>query len=190
VSIDWEIVRALVVPFLVALVTIGVTRWWERRPRLISFLAHATGVRITPADASVQPYNINLHTVVLRNDGSRAATNVRLGHQPLQFTHHIQPAYAYSQNTLPDGGMEIVFPTFPPKRSVTITYLYSGVTWHQINTHLESDEGPVKVHNVLPMRQYSKAFNRTVLFFLCVGVMALAYVVWVAARYAWSAWFV
>lgn len=187
--IDWNIVYYIVVPIAVAVISVASTRWWERRPRLIAYLAHASGVRITPGDGG-QPFYINLHTVVLRNDGSRAATNVRLGHQPLQYNYHVQPVHDYTTNTLPGGGNEIVFPTFPPKRQVTITYLYSGATWEQINTHFESDEGRVKIHNVLPTRQFSRAFNRAAFVVFSVGLVTVVYLVWLAVRTAWNAWMV
>ena len=40
----------------------------------------------------------------------------------------------------------------PSKRVVTITYLYTHVWWEQTNTHLDCDEGPVKVYTMLLQR--------------------------------------
>ena len=123
---------------------------------------------------------------MLRNDGSRAATNVRLGHRAVEFEFNIQPEFEHQIRQLPGGGKEIIFPTFPPERLVRITYLYFDITFDQINTHLETDEGPIAVHNVLPVRQYRPWVYTLTLFFTICGVIAVAYVAWPLIPWLWA----
>jgi hypothetical protein len=86
----------------------------------------------------------------------------------------------YTVRDLPGGEKEIVIPTLVPKKEVTVTYLYfPPLTWSQVNTHLESDDGPVRVIRVLPTLQLPK-WAIVVLWGLIVyGVIALLYTVWV-----------
>jgi hypothetical protein len=59
--------------------------------------------------------------------------------------------------TCQGGQKEIVIPKLIPKKQITITYLYvPPLTWDKVNTHLESDSGPIKVLNVLPTVQLPK----------------------------------
>lgn len=183
-GINWTIIAGIVIPLVAAVLGAAAARWWERRPRVIAYLAHATGCRVKPQEG--EPFYVNVHTVVLRNDGSRAATNVRLGHQPFLFSYHVQPTHQYDERRLSDGGLEIVFPSFPPKRIINITYLYSGVTWDRINTHLESDEGPVTVQNVMPTRRFSKRTYEVLTFVFLCGVVSITYIVWLALRAAFE----
>jgi hypothetical protein len=175
-TIEWPVVATIAAPIIALFVGAALNRFLERRPRVISYLGHVSGIRLTrPQDSVV----VNTHSVVLRNAGRRAATNVRLGHAVLP-DFQVFPDIDYTVRDLPGGEKEIVIPTLVPKKEVTVTYLYfPPLTWSQVNTHLESDDGPVRVIRVLPTLQLPK-WAIVVLWGLIVyGVIALLYTVWV-----------
>jgi len=79
--VNWEIAATIAAPVVALFVGAALDRKLERKPRLISFLSHATAVRVNPPEGP--PFNINSHSVVVRNVGRLSATNVRLGHNHL-----------------------------------------------------------------------------------------------------------
>ena len=92
----------------------------------------------------------------------------------------IFPDIEYTVRDLPGGQKEILIPTLVPKKEITVTYLYfPPLTWDRINTHLESDEGPVRVLRVLPTVQLPK-WALIILWGLIVyGAVALLYTIWI-----------
>jgi len=139
-TIDWNIVATIAAPTIALLLGAVLERLFENRPRVVAFLGHVSSVylpRTTP------PMDVYTHSVVIRNAGRKTATNVRIGYATLP-DYNVLPDIEYRENKLPGGGREIVIPKLIPKKQVTITYLYfPPLTWGKINTHLESDEGPM-----------------------------------------------
>ncbi len=118
---------------------------------------------------------VNTHSVVFRNAGRKTANNVRLGHNILP-DFQVSPDTEYTVADLPGGGKEIRFPKLVPKKQVTITYLYfPPLTWDQVHTHVESDEGPVKVLNVLPTVQLPRWVITILWLLVGYGVIGLLY---------------
>ena len=147
----------------------------ERRPRVVSYLGHVSGVRLSRDEG---PLVVNTHSVVLRNAGRKTAKNVRLGHQVLP-DFQVFPDIEYSVHDLPGGQKEIVIPSLIPKKEVTVTYLYfPPLTWEQINTHLETDDGPVKVIRVLPTIQFPRWVYAILWALIIYGFIALVYTLW------------
>lgn len=112
---------------------------------------------------------------MLSNTGRKTANNVRVGHTILP-DFQVFPDVEYDVAHLPGGGKEILFPKLVPKKQITITYLYfPPVTWDQVNTHLESDEGPSKVINVLPAAQFPKWLVTLLWLLIGYGVIGIIY---------------
>src|SRR4051794_2534110 len=102
---DWLVVWALVLwvaPFFAAPL---VQRLLEKRPRLISYLLHASGVRIHPPEADA--LTVNMHTIVIRNNGKNQATNVRVGHYVLP-DHSVFPDVQRTAVDLPGVGKNCI----------------------------------------------------------------------------------
>ena len=150
----------------------GLDRLLETRSRIVAYLGHVSGINLSRA---APPIQVNTHSVVIRNVGRRTATNVRIGHNTLP-DYQVYPDIEYHENNLPGGGVEIVFPKLVPKRQVTVTYLYfPPLTWGQVNTHLESDEGPIKVLNVLPVVQAPIWIKRILWLLVGCGLIGALY---------------
>lgn len=177
--LDWPTIWKIAQPILMLFIGGLVARFFERRPKLVSFLLDASSVLVRPPEG--QPTRINLHSLVVRNAGKKPALNVRLGHNVLpEFSVH--PDIAYRVEALPGGGTELIFPMLVAGEQITIQYLYfPPVVWQTVNTHIKSDDGPAKVLNVLPMQQYSKPVLYLFMAVMVVGFVAIIYVLlWLA----------
>jgi hypothetical protein len=164
-AVDWDLVAKIAGPIVGAIVGAGIKHLLDGRARVVAFLGHVAGIKLQRDGA---PLSVGSHSVVLRNAGNKAAQNVRIGHNVLP-DFQVFPDTPYSVETLPSGSKEIRFSQLVPKKQVTITYLYfPPLTWEQVNTHLETDDGPIKVLNVLPTVQPSKLVAS--LFWTLVGI--------------------
>ena len=145
---DWMITATIGAPIVALFVGAALDRKLERKPRLISFFSHASAVRVTPTEGA--PFNINSHSVVVRNAGRLAATNVRLGHYQLPNDFSVWPAAEHTVQRREDGTAEVLFPTLVPNEQITITYLYPApVTFNQINSYTKCDQGFAQVVTAL-----------------------------------------
>jgi hypothetical protein len=152
-SIDWNVVATIASPIIALFLGAGLNRLIENRPKVVSYLGHVSGIYLSKANPPVQ---VNTHSVVLRNAGGKPESNIRLGHNVLP-DFQIYPDIEHEIKDLSGGQKEMVIPKLIPKKQITITYLYvPPLTWDQVNTHLESDSGPIKVLNVLPTVQLAK----------------------------------
>jgi hypothetical protein len=175
VDINWVVLATIIGPLLAAAAAVALDRWLERRPKLISWLGHASAVRMPPAQPQGQPYDIYTHTVVVRNAGRRSANNMRLGHFHLP-NFSVFPAVAHRVENVPGGGSEIIFPTLVPSEQVTITYLYfPPVTYNQINSYAKSDEGMARIITMLPTPMQPMWLLRTAAVVLLLGVVMALY---------------
>jgi hypothetical protein len=177
--IDWAVFATLAAPILALLVGAALNHFIENRPKVVSYLGHVSGILL---NRNNQPFQVNSHSVVLRNAGRRTAKNVRLGHVVLP-DFQVSPDIQHTVNSLPGGSKEILFPQLVPQKQVTITYLYfPPLTWNQVNTHVESDDGPVKILNVLPTVQMPRWQVVVIWSLIGYGVIALAYSVYALYR--------
>ncbi len=184
VDINWVVLATIIGPLLAAVAAVSLYRWLERRPKLISWLGHASAVRMPPPQPQAEPYDIYTHTVVVRNAGRRSANNVRLGHYHLP-NFSVFPAVAHRVEDVRGGGSEIVFPTLVPNEQVTITYLYfPPVTYNQINSYTKSDEGMARIITVLPTPMQPMWLLRTAAAVLLLGVVAALYLLVLLALWA------
>ena len=184
-TVDWNIVIQIATPIIALFIGAILRNMLESREKLISYLGHVSTFRVNPTDPTQQPYSVNTHSVIIKNTGRKAATNVRLGHAVLP-NMMVYPDVEYRLNQLPGGGSEILFPSIVPRKEITVSYLYfPPITWDQINTHIESDRGPAKVVNVLLQPQIKPWQIRTVWFFIICGIIGCLYslieaVLWLA----------
>jgi hypothetical protein len=183
-TIDWKLATDVGMPIITLFLGALVNHLLQSRPKVISHLGFISSHKMPPQnDGSPGPI-VNTHSVVIRNIGRKSATNVRLGHNFLPNVN-VQPDIAYEIRDLPGGGKEIVFPTLIPKKEVTINYLYfAPVTWGQINTHIESDDGPAKVVNVLLQAQVKPWLLRAVWATIVTGIITIVYFLIWAIRWA------
>jgi hypothetical protein len=171
-TIDWDLVVKLAGPVIGALAGAGVKHLFDSRPRVVAFLGHVSGISLKRDDGYI---SVGTHSVVLRNAGNKTAKNVRIGHNVLP-DFQVSPDVQYSIESLPGGQKEIKFDQLIPKKQLTITYLYfPPLTWEQINTHLETEDGPIKVLRVLPTIQLSKPVISTLWILMGIGLVTILY---------------
>lgn len=176
-TIDWNFFISLGWPIVLLFIGALINHLLEKRERLIAYLGHISSFKLNPAEGQNEPAWIYTHSVIVRNNGSKTAENIRLGHAYLPNVT-INPDIQYKINDLPSGGKEILIPKLVPKKEITISYLYyPPTTWDKINTHLESDNGPIKVVRVLLQIQPPKWLIRMIFFLMLVGLIGVIYVV-------------
>jgi hypothetical protein len=181
-SIDWNLVGLLAGPVVGAVIGAWWTRKLERRPQLVSYFGHVSGFRYHPPGGGA-PFNINSHTVILRNAGSQSATNIRLHHADTVPAFSIWPQVPHTVDTLPDGSQDIVIPVLVPNQEITIGYMYAPpLVVAQINAGIRCDQGFATPIPVLLQRQFPKWWNLTAFIFFLIGVVAVAYVIYLALR--------
>lgn len=178
-NIDWTIVATIAAPLLAALIAVWLDRWFENRPKLVVYYGHVSEFDIKPQEEGQQEFKIHTHAIVVRNTGNRPAKNVRVGHAVLPPNFKVLPIINHHVEDLPGGGKEIVFPNLVPKKQVTISYLYHPpLTWNQINTHVESDEGTAKVIEVLLIPRISKWLQKLIIILTLTGATAVIYIIY------------
>lgn len=181
-NIDWDLVVKISVPLGTLFLGKYLDRWLAKRPKLISYLGHASSFTIR----GNAPGNIHTHAIVVRNAGRAAANNVRIGHHTLPDHYQLQPPIAHTVERDPSGAAEIVIPKLVPGEQVTVSYLYfPPLLWSQINSYTKSDEGFAKTLNVLPTPQLAKwlLFAIWTLLFLG-GLVVLYFLVYFVRRMA------
>ncbi|WP_316411086.1 hypothetical protein [Mesoterricola sediminis] len=151
-SIDWDLFSRYLGPIAGVSVGAFLNRHLEKRPKVISYLAHSSAVKMPIPDG--ESLVVHTHSIVVRNAGRKTATNIRLGHTALP-AFSVFPPCQYEVIDLPDkSGNEICIPKLRPDEQVTLAYLYfPPLLWSGINTYAKSDEGFVEIINVLPTPQ-------------------------------------
>ena len=174
-NINWPIVINIAMPVISLFIGAGINHFFERRARVITYLGHVSGIKLSRSEG---PITINTHSIVLKNNGRKVANDIRLGHFMLP-DFQVYPDIEYTVRDLPGGQKEIIIPKLIPKKEVTITYLYfPPITWDKINSHLESDDGPIQVIRVLPTAQIPRWAIRVLWFLISYGFIALLYTLW------------
>lgn len=173
-EIDWTLVARYAAPLLALFVGAALNRLLENRPKLVTYLANAAAIQVPVPQGG--PMQVHTHSVVVRNGGRKAATNLRLGHSVLP-AFSVSPPHEYKVVDV-EGGKEIVFPVLVPKEQITVAYLYFPPTvWSNVNTYTKSDEGFARVLNVLPTPQAPPWLARVAWFLLAVGAFTTLFVV-------------
>ena len=178
-AIDWIMLSQIAGPIVGSIVGFGASRYFGERERLIAFYGHIASHSVATGDTN---NTINTHAVVIRNKGSRTATNVRISHNYLPNVK-IYPETDYDIRDLPDGGRQLIIPRMPPKQQFTISYLYFPPwTYDQINSVIESDAGLAKVVNVTLQQVFPRWMSNLAAASMVVGAVAFLYGVFEAFR--------
>ena len=171
--VDWQLLATVAMPILTLFIGVWVNRRFENRPKLLSHWGHVSSFNYHKGDGTTDI--VNTHSVVIRNVGRRAATNVRLSHTFLQ-DFNIWPPVEYQLKEVPNSGQDIVIPTVIPNQQLTISYLYlPPVTYADVNAGVKCDEGFATQIPVLLQRQYPNWFNYTAAVLMIMGMATLAY---------------
>jgi len=180
--IDIDLAIKIAGPIAGGLITKILSDLIERRPRLVCFYGHSSGINLPTNEATGHTVRVHSHSVVVANQGREAATNVRLGHRTLP-NFEIFPDIAYTQTKLPGGTEELLIPTLSPKEQITINYLYfAPVTYNQIHTYIRSDAGLAKVLKVLPTQQLPMWLTIIAWCLIAYGFGALIYTIVAMSR--------
>lgn len=170
---DWKLFAQYTGPVVTLALGALLNHLIERRPKLISYLGHASAVSIKPPTGDA--FNVHTHSVVVRNGGRKRAENVRLGHAFLP-NFSVYPSVDYEVRDLPDGGKELLFPKLVPGEQVAVTYLYyPPVVWGNVNTYTKSDDGFAKIVQVLPTPQAPTWIRRVLSALIVVGAATVVY---------------
>lgn len=173
-AIDWHLVADVAVPIGTAFRGGWVQRWFENKPRLASYYGHVGAFKHTLPDGS--KLSVFTHSLVLRNNGRKTATNGRIRHNTLPADFDIYPSVPYSIVELPSGGRELVIPTMVPGQQITVNYLYfPPLTVDQVHDGILSDEGFAEAIPVLLQRQYSRWVTRLSAVLVFTGFGTLVY---------------
>ena len=171
--VDWQIFATVAVPILTLFLGAWVNRRFESRPILLSHWGHVSSFNYQKGDGTTGI--VNTHSVVIRNAGKRAATNVRLSHTILP-DFNIYPAVEHEVRTVQNSGPDIVIPTLIPSEHLTVSYLYfPPVTFANVNSGVKSDEGFATAIPVLLQRQYPTWYTIVAGVLMMLGISALVY---------------
>lgn len=172
-AIDWNLVASVAVPVSCLFIGAFINRKLERRPVIVSFFGHASSFSINSND--IAPITINTHTVVIRNVGKRSAKNLRVSHATLPNVN-VFPQIPYHVENLPDGAIDLVFPTVVPGQQVTISYLYfAPLLVTGINIGIKHDDGFGKAISVILQRQYPSWLIRLAGWSAIIGAVTVMY---------------
>ena len=171
--LDWQLFVMVAAPILTLFVGVLINRWFESRPVLLTYWGHVSSFTYQQGNGNTGV--VNTHSVVIRNVGRQAATNVRLSHTILP-DFNIWPPIKYHLEEVPNSGQDIVIPTVVPKEELTISYLYfPPTTFANVTAGVRCDEGFATGIPVLLQRQYPSWVNLIVRVLIIVGILALAY---------------
>ena len=177
---NWLLLSQYAAPVLAAFVGAWIGRFVEKRPRLISFLTHASAVSV-PIEGKISI--VHAHSIVVRNAGKRPANNVRLGHTVLPH-FNVHPRVQHRVDDCPGGTCEIVFPVLVPGEQLTINYMYgSDLLVGDIHTYAKSDEGMAKIVTALPTPQAPPWLSRTITALAVVGLITALYFIVESIRF-------
>jgi hypothetical protein len=168
---DINVLAKLLAPAITGVVGIIVKGYLEAKPKLISYLVHASAIPLHDEKHT----HVNTHSVVVRNAGKRTAHNVRVGHNFLP-AFQVFPQLAHEIIKGDGGSAEIVIPTLVPGEQINISYLYFPPNlWSQVHSYCKSDEMAAKYINIMPAIQPSKLQLFVVWGLMFVGASTLVY---------------
>ena len=182
-NIDWIIVSQIAVPLIICVVSIVLTKYFNEKEKLIAFYGHIASHALDSTIEGQPVTHINTHALVLRNNGNKTATNIKITHNHLpSFT--IYPETNFIQNPLPNGGAELVIPRITPKQEYTISYLYfPPITYAQIRTSITSDTGLAKIVNVRLQVIFPNWVNVLIISSMLLGIITFVYILFELSRY-------
>lgn len=172
-AVDWSLVSSIAVPVACLFLGAWVTRRFEKRPEIVSYYGHASSFSIPSENGN--GLIVNTHAVVLRNVGKRSAANVRMTHATLPSVT-VFPNTPYRTETLPGGGVDLVFPTVVPGAQITVSYLYfAPLLVSGVNIGIKHDDGFAKAIPVILQRQFPAWILRLATWSAAIGAITVGY---------------
>ena len=179
---NWTVFFQIATPIAAVFLGAIVTRYFSERERLIAFYGHIASHALNSVVGGREVTHINTHAVVIRNNGNKTATNVRISHNVLPNIK-IYPETDYNIKALPGGGKELLIPRITPKKEYTISYLYfPPTTYNDISSLIESDAGPAKIINVRLQQIFPRWINFLCTSGMILGLITFIYIVYEAVR--------
>ena len=183
---DWPLIITIATPFFALIAHLLL----ERRPNVVAYFSNIASFRL----AGEPPHFIHSHSVRLRNNGRRAAEQIKLRHQyfgeEVQF--NVQPEMEHLVERTEHGGGTITITKLLPKEEAEVSYMYPvTLRFDQISGRITHSEGYVKHINTIPARLYPKWFYVWIGTLILIGLMLLVYwasniIVWMwETRAAW-----
>lgn len=110
--VDWWLLLQAIWSVTLILLTAGITRLLERKPRLTYYATHWSAYPLAGPPSTT----LHTHGIVIKNVGSKSATEVRIPHAIRTETVYVSSQTAdgvtrpvrYGDRDLPGGGFEIV----------------------------------------------------------------------------------
>ena len=184
-KINWTLVAMIAAPIIALFVGAWLNRRLESRAVLTTYYGHVAAFTVTPPGGV--PTGVHTHAVVIRNTSRRLVTNVRLHHYGHVPDVTIWPDSDHHRQMLPGGNEDIVIPTLPPGKELSVSYLYfAPLLYNQVNAGIDCDQGIVQQIPVLLQRQLPRWIRQTNLVTQIIGIVALLYVAYRLAQYAVS----
>ena len=154
---DPDLVAKVSAPFVTVVGTFLLARYFSERPSLIVYVVHSSTFNVNNAPSNQPDAKVNAHSIVVRNQGRKAAHNVQIGHNVLPINYQVYPHVVHDVTKMSGEAGEIVIPVLVPQEQVTIAYLYwPPLVMPNIHSYFKSDEGLANVINVIPTRQWPK----------------------------------
>ncbi|MDP2224454.1 hypothetical protein [Nitrosomonas sp.] len=171
-DINIEVIGKLLAPVFTAILGFIVKKYFEARPKLITYLVHASAI---PFRSEENEMTVNTHSIVVRNSGERTAHNVRIGHNFLP-AHQVFPQVSHAIIAGVNSSAEILVPTLVPGEQVTISYLYfPPCLWSEVHSYCKCDEMAAKYINIVPSPQLGKLEETIIWGLIFVGASTIVY---------------
>lgn len=153
-SIDWQTVATIAALIVALFAGAALDRWYEGRQRLVVYLTNMADFVIRLTGPPAKDMHCRTFSLVLRNAGTRATENVRIGHHWLPPNVAINPSIPHQiDHSPPETAAEVQIDRMVPAQQVTISYLVWGdVQATNVISYVNSDDGEARVLNVLPTR--------------------------------------
>lgn len=172
-DMDWALFATFAAPVFALIIGVAIDRFLERRPKVISYIAHTSAVNVQPPEG--MPYTVHTHSVVVRNTGRKPALELRLGHYFLP-NFSVYPTVPYEVRSIPGGGSEIVFQSLVPGEQLTVAYLYQPpIVWSNVNSYTKHSEGFAKVVSMLPTQQWPPSVRLLIWTLVALGATTALY---------------
>jgi hypothetical protein len=172
----WQIAGTIAAPIIALFVRAWLNWRAERSPVLNTFYQHVAAFKVALPDGGTTG-SVHTHAVVIRNVSRKVATNVRLHHNGKVPDVTIYPPIAYHRETLTGGTEDIVIPSLPPEKEITVSYLYfPPLIYDQIHAGIDCDQGIAQAIPVLLQRQLPAWIIRTNQISQVLGTMFLLYI--------------
>jgi len=128
-----------------------------------------------PPPTTPSNFIVRSHTVVITNQGTATAHNLRIGHFILAMAYTVfPPMNVPSDKTHPKN--EILVPTLSPYENLTISYLYdNNLHFSNVNSYIKCDEGVAEQANLQHISIKSPFIRNTIKVIFFIGIVAVIY---------------